>query len=548
MADNRLIPVPRPDPAPTVLETVVALWAGLVVATLFFSLDGLRPEEWRHVVRFRLFDSLVLATGLGALFSSAAAKIRSDGGTALFLSGLDRSALREALLVFSAGLWALVSAARYPSLGAWGFIPAWGTLLLSFYALKVSWRRGSQWLMVSPFLRVSALLAPALTQRLLLWAWGEGGSPSWNTVMTVAMLVAWVAAFIWASEQVLLSMGSRPFIARLAPQPPEPELIRFETAAAPAEAARLSGGGEEALVETGTFRIDLERAVEKLGRFQLLDAAAFLVPWLRAAVASGATRVDAKAAGGLLEFRFDGLPLPPAVTSDPYSGLLGTESGEAPRQIALGLLALMRLSPAEVEIVSGIGAARRRARAPAEESPDDAPEPGADTVLRVRWTGAAAGRRPPAALEHLRWAYGMTDTALTIDGTPVPDPTREVRALKTWENRHARGAVLPQSGPFAGPRLRFYSLGALVEEVVLPDAWPGLYVATDGRFTLNLSQSAVVDDKARRASVASALNASKSVPKVAGKPLSETELGFRWAPSARVWAAWFALVAAAAYL
>ena len=49
---------------------------------------------------------------------------------------------------------------------------------------------------------------------------------------------------------------------------------------------------EGVFVEGGALRVDRERALEKLKRFQLGDPGAGLFFWLRCAVASGATRFE----------------------------------------------------------------------------------------------------------------------------------------------------------------------------------------------------------------------------------------------------------------
>lgn len=229
--------------------------------------------------------------------------------------------------------------------------------------------------------------------------------------------------------------------------------------------------GSAELVERGTIRVDPGAAAEKLRDYQLPDALDFLVPWLRAAVASGASRVEAGVVDGALTFSFDGTPPDPAVREDLTAGLLQEDHGPAARHLAFGALALMRLAPAKVET------AVERDR----------------TSLRVRWP--EGGGPAAAALKRLRAGYGMTKTRLVVDGEAVPDPGRSAAPIKRWEGR-ARDAVIIEDVLTPGKgRLRLYKLGGLVENV--PFDLAGHYAAyvSDDRFTLALSQAAVVKDK-----------------------------------------------------
>ncbi|TBR24322.1 hypothetical protein EPO15_04265 [bacterium] len=230
---------------------------------------------------------------------------------------------------------------------------------------------------------------------------------------------------------------------------------------------KKDGDGE--LVERGTFRFDPAAAAEKLAEYQLPDARDFLVPWLRAAGASGAKRVSAGVVDGALTFSFDGDAPSPAALSDLVSGLLGAEGGEAERHLAYGALALRRLEPGSV------AAAREDGR----------------TVIRVRWAG---GGPAAAALKRLRAAYGMSETELTIDGEPVPDPAKAPEPVKAWRGTRTRVALFEDVLSPGDGRMRVYVRGALAEEV--PVSLGGRYTAyvANDRFALSLSQSAVIKD------------------------------------------------------
>lgn len=225
------------------------------------------------------------------------------------------------------------------------------------------------------------------------------------------------------------------------------------------------------LVESGTFRVDPKVAAEKLRDYQLPNAEDFLVPWLRAAVASGAARVDAASAPDGLRFAFDGSAPDPAVLKDLTAGLLQQDYGEASRHLAFGALALQRLEPSEVSAEFRAG----------------------HSILDVRWHPGKS--RAAAALKRLRAAYGMTGVALFIDGSPVIDPSKDGVVVKAWEGAKTKVVVIEDSlAPDEG-RLLLYKLGALAEASEFDLG--GRYTAyvSNPRVTLSLSQSAVVKDR-----------------------------------------------------
>lgn len=226
---------------------------------------------------------------------------------------------------------------------------------------------------------------------------------------------------------------------------------------------------EGELVERGTFSVDMAVAAEKLSDYQLPDAKDFLVPWLRAAVASGAKRVSAGVVDGALTFQFDGDQPDPAVLGDLTAGLLLGAGDAAARHLAYGALALNRLSPDSVQAVREDGL----------------------TVLRVRW---ARGGHAAAALKRLRAAYGMTGVVLTVDGEPVPDPARAKEPVKAWRGTRTRVAVFADGLAAGEGRVHLYVLGALVETVRMNLGGNFTAYATNNRFALSLSQSSVVKD------------------------------------------------------
>ena len=132
--------------------------------------------------------------------------------------------------------------------------------------------------------------------------------------------------------------------------------------AAPARSAdrRAAPRKRPQLVESGSFRLDPRKAFEKLRDFQTADPDMFVLPLVRAAVASAATRIDLRLPGPMsetFEMRFDGAPLDPAA-ADPAVCLFAPAAAPAVRQAAVGMLAAFRVHP-EILLCSGAGSERR---------------------------------------------------------------------------------------------------------------------------------------------------------------------------------------------
>jgi len=143
---------------------------------------------------------------------------------------------------------------------------------------------------------------------------------------------------------------------------------------------------EGELVETGTFRVDRERMLEILSRYQFQGPDMFLRAWIRCAVASGASEVMIdRAHGGPgpgFELSFDGQPFTKEELLDLYSPLLdgGFSRGG---HFAAGLLALFRTKPVLINISSG--GASVNITGLLAHTPGPAVS-GERTVLRVFWT------------------------------------------------------------------------------------------------------------------------------------------------------------------
>lgn len=248
------------------------------------------------------------------------------------------------------------------------------------------------------------------------------------------------------------------------------------------------------LMESGTFRVDATRMLEKLSERQLEEAGDFILAWLRCAVASGAHLIEVHPSPWTLRFEFDGRPFSKSQMADPYRALLDTEAEDADRgaQFAYGLLAALRLKPSAIWVVSGEGAQRSRtvlAAPGVEESPPA--DPGGGTLVEARFAGPLGFLRPYLAARRGRSTFGHSSARLRVSDSEVrPAEYRETRSVDGWNF-----AWTPT--PFSqASRIAVYHLGVRVEELDHKIAGgPQVEAAiSHPDLRLSLSQSAVVRD------------------------------------------------------
>lgn len=116
---------------------------------------------------------------------------------------------------------------------------------------------------------------------------------------------------------------------------------------------RLRAGAEK--VDQGRIRVDAQRALAKLRDHRLADPHAYALELLRAAAASGATRVDVRVDADDFELHFDGKPFPQPVLRGLLGQALTGGDGEEDRArlLALGVAGALGLKPRWVKVESG---------------------------------------------------------------------------------------------------------------------------------------------------------------------------------------------------
>lgn len=295
-------------------------------------------------------------------------------------------------------------------------------------------------------------------------------------VYLLAPAAAWLG---WADFPWAFLEG---FLSRVIGAPPGAE--RYDAAPAPRPQARedrapaaLPAGVEALLVAAGAFRVDRSRMIETLAKFQTGDPEGFLLPWLRLAAASGATRLELSLRETGLELHFDGQPLGSRFFEDPFEALVGEEdaTGEADRHrhLAWGLLNLLPLAPRAVVGRSGAARLLVEPRAVAKKHWAD-PEPRLGTALRVVFDGWDADLKAARCLERARAAWGLADAELVIDGRPVPGWEPRPGVGTRFKAHGVRGVFYKEEDAKSLHAAGVYWLGALVCEdnpVALPAGW-----------------------------------------------------------------------------
>lgn len=253
----------------------------------------------------------------------------------------------------------------------------------------------------------------------------------------------------------------------------------------------------------GVFKVDRERALEKLMCFALPDPAHAALLLVRCAVASEAAAVRVqRAPDASLTISFDGTPLSAAELSQPYDSLFqkASEKTRRGRELATALLTLLRLKPARILVRSGLGNERAQLRVTLAEQEIAEPMPDGrlDTVVKFvpgpRTSRALWGR---AFADTLRASCGMAPMPVFLDDERLPHtlPAEWGDESSPIQGGDLHGSVAIPPRLEAHSRLQFYRLGVLVGETTLSLATPPVVGRVDDpAFRLNVSQTAVVRD------------------------------------------------------
>jgi hypothetical protein len=258
------------------------------------------------------------------------------------------------------------------------------------------------------------------------------------------------------------------------------------------------------LVGSGTFKVDRWRALEKLKDFQLPDPTKFLLPWVRCAVASGASYIKVRydqggeSSLGRLTMQFDGRPFTARELEDPYGCLFEESSPDNARNrnLAIGILCVLRSDPGSVAVRSGAGAGRLHLRINAlgNDSITKAHDRSTETIFGVT---AAAFFSLRDSLEQVEKHYRLRTVPVVISRPDVWGMPSE-ETFPASELSFQSGAVYGRvevPGNLSREKcvVRLHNYGVFVEAVeVEPSLLRVDCLLNDDQFTLNVSQTGVV--------------------------------------------------------
>jgi hypothetical protein len=240
----------------------------------------------------------------------------------------------------------------------------------------------------------------------------------------------------------------------------------------------MSEDGAE-LVESGAFRLDRARALEKIKRYQLPDPTRGVFFWVRAAVAAGAKTLEVRHGKGFLELRHDGRPFTKGELADPYGGLFYGDARR--RQFALGLLWLVRMRPAAVAVSSGGWSLKVESLE--RDSVLESPGGSGHTVLKARWGGVLrmfkeAPWQRAAAEYGLRCA--MSGIEIKVSGREITeDPFAQRKVVHEFVRKGARVRMSHWNAPGSRTAVDLSVLGVRADSVAQPPRFLPCWVLAD---------------------------------------------------------------------
>ncbi|MBI4676234.1 MAG: hypothetical protein HY748_01490 [Elusimicrobia bacterium] len=300
--------------------------------------------------------------------------------------------------------------------------------------------------------------------------------------------------------------------AELAPPRRQPELtadaltVRGSLPEAPAGPGPSPVPAQgEVLVESGSFRVDLGRTMDKLREFNLFDPDAFLLPWIRCAAASGASEISVTRTKNGLRLYFDGAALPERSLVEPYACLFddATPDRERALYLAHGMLAAMRHRPRLIRVVSGVGSVRRCLRVGRLAGQDQGePPPDPRTFIEVILDGWWPRWKARRFLKCLKPLLPAKPIKFAVDEKVVPEAALAPWPYGTIEKKPGFRVMREERDYRDGPAavrdapLRLYKHAVLVGEYEVSSAdWAQALLNDDG-FTLDLSGGDVVRNDA----------------------------------------------------
>lgn len=261
------------------------------------------------------------------------------------------------------------------------------------------------------------------------------------------------------------------------------------------------------LDRSASFSLAMDKAREKLQRFQLTDPRFYITQLIQAFIASGAKNIkvrhDTELAAELsltgyrLEIEFDGPGYQAYELENLYDYLFVSgrdRDKDRIRELAMGIVSCVALNPKEVRVRSGEREWQRLAEKAFKEETVKVPAQGNRFVI----SGPGAGTE----VELLRSHCGCCAVELTLNGDTVATPSRNFMGMCPWPNfRFERGEIRGAAGLAYG-EMSQSSLVFLRYGVEIARKWekrihPPVSMVVDApTLRKNASQTDLVEDQA----------------------------------------------------
>ena len=261
------------------------------------------------------------------------------------------------------------------------------------------------------------------------------------------------------------------------------------------------------LVETGTFKIDRKRTLQKLRDYQLPAGPRGFLSWIRCASASQAKAISITIGRSSIRITFDGIPFDERELGDPYHALFSRNGsrGERDRHFALAMLWAWRAGAESILIQSG--PKKDRFRLLAHSLVDEVIEPetstliketGYPTVIELEWPMMRLSGEPVSGLtrQFLAEACALVDAHIDLDGETLAPETDNAWPPYAFRNKKLRGTLsIPEHESKRKGVIALYVLGVYAADISVKNAdFPFKGRLNDDEFKLNASLTKVVQN------------------------------------------------------
>jgi len=297
--------------------------------------------------------------------------------------------------------------------------------------------------------------------------------------------------------------------------------------------------GEAVWVGGGSFKVDREKALEKLSAFRLAGEHRFLEAWMRAAVANEATRVDLRLRPDGLTMEFDGRGFKADDLKEPYGVLFEKEKEktEDRRYLALGILSLLPDKPGAVDVFYGAPGQRLRTTVSRLDAETTVPVDGEERNTLLRVVSLERPQRLRSAAGKLPGICAMSPARIFIDGVEIPRYPRRAEEPGAWvEEPGFRAWIgLPEDGS-PGSFVELSVDGVRLDWIRMDDHDARVIAHVDASgLSMNADHSKPVLNDRFRALSNRIQNAAPALAALAAGRLKKAFDGDPWNVRARLW-------------